>query len=319
MAPLKNPKHEAWCREVAGGLSYEQAWIAIGNDPAHRNMGRLARQEKIQARIAELRAEFNRASAIGLRYLQEKLISLATSDVTRFFEARPGGGLKLKDVTTLPPELRGALSEVVISDKGRIGVKLHSKLHAIDSLMKTIPGAIAPRSLDVTGMVQVEERSGDDISATDRMRRLNGLAWSELLALAGDGDVQRRAAEGLAAAARYVLDGAEGETSEEAKAEASLMGLCAALAAMPDDAPFAVFLGRLSELRCAIEERMEQGTVARSTPAATASESVLVDRMKTVLLAIVNVAKPFRGASVLAPVFAAQMRKIADALDSGEA
>jgi hypothetical protein len=268
--------------------------------------------------------------------LQEKLIPLVTSDATRYFEARPSGGLKLKDLTTLPPELRGALSEVVISEKGKISVKLHNKLHAIDSLLKTIPGAIAPRSLDVTGMVQVEAHDGDDISATDRMRRLNGIAWAELTTLAGDADVQRRAAEGLVAAVRFVLgDSGEDAYGEvpEAKAEAALMALCAAPEAIPDDARVAGFLGRVSELRDAIEE-------GQSTAAATASaqemvphnteampglsqkfdlsrvEPVSVDRMKTVLLAIVNVAKPFHGDCVLAPVFAGQMRKIADAMET---
>jgi hypothetical protein len=89
---------------------------------------------------------------------------------------------------------------------------------------------------------------------------------------------------------------------------------------------------RLSELRGAIEERMEQSTAAAAASAQgmvsytteampglwQEFESVSVDRMKTVLLAIVNVAKPFRGDSVLAPAFAAQLRKIADALNSGD-
>ena len=149
MAALKNAKHEAFCREIAGGMSVNAAWVVIGNNASSNNASRLARQEHIVARIGELRAEFNQGAAIQLAYLQEKLLTLASADATRFFESAEEGGLKLRDITKLPAELRAAVSEVRI-DGGKVSFKMHNKLHAIDSLIDTIGGK-APQRVELTG------------------------------------------------------------------------------------------------------------------------------------------------------------------------
>jgi hypothetical protein len=140
MPALKNPKHEAFCREVAGGLAYESAWVAIGNNEKARNASRLANQPKIQARIAELRAEFNASAGIQLRWLQEKLLPFVTADLTRYFESDDDGKLTLRDLTKLPADLRAALSEVSIDADGKMKFKVVDKLGAINALIKSVGG-----------------------------------------------------------------------------------------------------------------------------------------------------------------------------------
>jgi hypothetical protein len=132
------------CRDNAGGLSEWAAWLAVGNDPKNRNYRRFFKRPEVIARVAELRAEFNNAAGIHLRYLQEKLLAIATTDVTDFFELRPySSALRLKDPKTLPVHMRAAVSEMYVDKNGKVGLKLESKTHALDSLLKTI-GAFAP-------------------------------------------------------------------------------------------------------------------------------------------------------------------------------
>jgi phage terminase small subunit len=203
MAALKNPKHDAFAREIAGGNSFACAWTAVGYNENSNNAARLARQPKIVARVAELRDEFNAAAGLHLRYLQEKLLPLASSDATRYFEAITGGGLKLKDFTVLPAELRVAIAEVAIDDKGKIKFKLHDKLRAIDSLIKTI-GGYAPDKIELT---QNGAAIGfAEMQSLDVVRRVAFFAASAMIHLEAGGYVEdlARLAQGLReAASRY--------------------------------------------------------------------------------------------------------------------
>lgn len=149
MAPLRNSTHEAICREVAGGMS-EHAAFAVATGRKSSNAARTMARPEIVARIAELRAEFNAASGISLRYLQEKLLPIATADVTRFFEADATGKLKLRDVTKLPAEVRAALSELRVDEDGHVVVKVSDKIQAINLLLKSI-GGLAPQKIELAG------------------------------------------------------------------------------------------------------------------------------------------------------------------------
>lgn len=147
MPPLRNHTHEAFCREVAGGAAPAHAWVIIGKEETSNNSARLMRRPVIVERIEELRREFNRTSGIQLRWLQEKLLPIATSDISSYFEADEAGKLKLRDVTKLPPELRAALSELRVDSDGQVTVKLWNKSDAISTLMKT-SGAHGPAQLN---------------------------------------------------------------------------------------------------------------------------------------------------------------------------
>jgi len=177
MPALENPTHEAMCRDVAGGMSEWAAWLAAGYDPKNKNYRRHFKREEVVARIAELRDEFNEAAGIHLRYLQEKLLAIVTTDVTAFFEQRPySTALRLKDPTTLPAHMRAAVSEMFVDRNGKIGVKLESKTNALDTLIKTI-GGFAPDRVDARVLNMNAANLGEDGAPTDqaRVRALSAL------------------------------------------------------------------------------------------------------------------------------------------------
>lgn len=150
--PLRDSRQEAFCREYAGGLSLRGAWVAAGFPETSRNWWRLAKRAHVARRIEELRAEFNDAAGIHLRYLQEKLLAIAGADITNYFQQNEWGTLSVKrKLGELPSEQRAAIAEVSISRGGQVSLKLESKAKAIDTLLKTMPGAMAAGKVEVTG------------------------------------------------------------------------------------------------------------------------------------------------------------------------
>jgi hypothetical protein len=125
------------CRDVAGGMTREAAWRAAGL--GSRNSTRFFKRPEVAARVAELREEFNKGSAISLAYLQEQLLALTKADVGLYLEKRPySDKLRVKDITGLPPELRACISEVTIDKAGTLNFRLHDKTKAIEALLKSI-------------------------------------------------------------------------------------------------------------------------------------------------------------------------------------
>jgi Terminase small subunit len=131
-------------------MSREAAWRAHGF--GSRNSTRFFKRPAIAARVDELREEFNEGSRISLAYLQERLLAFTTADVGNYLERRPySDKLRVKDLTALPPELRACVSEVTIDKGGTLNFKLHDKTKAIDTLLKTLPGALAAGKVEVSG------------------------------------------------------------------------------------------------------------------------------------------------------------------------
>lgn len=70
MAALSNPKHERFAQGLAKGKSQAEAYAEAGYTPSEPNASRLSRNDKVQARVAELqdrgaiRAEVTIASLI---------------------------------------------------------------------------------------------------------------------------------------------------------------------------------------------------------------------------------------------------------------
>jgi Terminase small subunit len=141
--PLKNPKHEKLAREYAAGASMADAWRAIGYDPEkNNNAWRTFQRPEIQSRVEYLRAEFNKMAGISLAALQARYLRFADANVLRFFEADERGEMRLRDLTKLPSAITGPITELNVDKDGGIKLKLVDKLHALDSLAKTI-GAFA--------------------------------------------------------------------------------------------------------------------------------------------------------------------------------
>jgi len=142
--PLKNPQHEKLAREFAAGASMAASWRAIGRDPAVGNQWRTFRRPDIQDRIAFLQNEFNRMAGISLAALQARLLRIADANVVDLFEMdTTTRRLRLRDLTTLSRAVTAPIAELQINGEGGIKLKAADKLHAIDSLLKTI-GGFAP-------------------------------------------------------------------------------------------------------------------------------------------------------------------------------
>jgi len=141
-APLRNTVHEKLARERAAGASMAEAWRAIGRDPANGNQSRTFARPEIQARVEYLRAEFNRMAGISLAALQARLLRIADANIVEFFETDPAGRLHLRDLTKLSSSVTAPISELQVDVDGAVKIKTPDKLHAIDSLLKTIGGFV---------------------------------------------------------------------------------------------------------------------------------------------------------------------------------
>jgi hypothetical protein len=160
--PLKNPKFEKLSREFAAESRQADAWRAVyGRDPSTGNPSRTFARPEIIARIEFLRAEFTRQAGVSLAALQVRLLRIADASVTDLLErVRPqegkesaaGSTLRLRDITKLPANATAAISELEIDGDGvRLKTtKTTDRLHAIDSLLKTI-GGFQPEDADRRG------------------------------------------------------------------------------------------------------------------------------------------------------------------------
>jgi Terminase small subunit len=154
--PLKNPKHEKLAREFASGTSMNEAWRAIGYDPEkNNNAWRTFQRPEIRSRVEYLRAEFNKMAGISLAALQARWLRFADANLISFFEADECGKMRMRDLTKLPRAITAPISELNIDKDGGIKLKLVDKLHALDSLAKTI-GAFAPENDPGRGMTLEE-------------------------------------------------------------------------------------------------------------------------------------------------------------------
>lgn len=94
MPALSNPKHERFAQELSKGKSQAEAYAEAGYAPSEPNASRLTRNDKVQARVAEIqnraviRTEITLASlleeaaAIQTGALADKQYSAATAALT---------------------------------------------------------------------------------------------------------------------------------------------------------------------------------------------------------------------------------------------
>jgi hypothetical protein len=193
--PLKNPRHEKLAREYAAGASKAEAWRAIGRDPTIGNQSRTFQRADIQARVEYLRGEFNRMAGVSLAALQARLLRMADANVVSFFEANASGRLKLRDLTKLSDAVTAPITELQIDEDGAVKLKVADKLHAIDSLIKSI-GGFAPEAasggnkltLEDVVMASIERGAGSKIA----MQVVTGVPRSPDGPSHHDGPVTRR-------------------------------------------------------------------------------------------------------------------------------
>lgn len=83
MPALSNPRHERFAQELAKGKSQSEAYQAAGYEPSEPNASRLTRNDKVQARVAELQER----SALRVEVTQASLIEEAEQVRAKALEA----------------------------------------------------------------------------------------------------------------------------------------------------------------------------------------------------------------------------------------
>src|SRR6516165_5370817 len=73
MAPLRNPRHEAFVRSLLEGKSALDSYEAAGFRRDDGNAARLRRNPKVEARLAELQAEVAGAAKVTVESLLAEL------------------------------------------------------------------------------------------------------------------------------------------------------------------------------------------------------------------------------------------------------
>lgn len=147
--PLWHPPHEEAARHVAGGMRERDAWRMAGYAATNYGYIQIMSQPAFQDRVAELRDEYQRRSGLSLSYLQDRLLSITTSDIGDFIEKVPysSSRWRAKDLLSLPPEVRACVAEVNFDRSGQVNFKLHDKTKAIAELIRTV----APAKVEVSG------------------------------------------------------------------------------------------------------------------------------------------------------------------------
>ena len=146
--PLRNLAHEQTARHVAAGMDELTAWVHSGYSPHTKTWLEVTRHQDFIDRVVELRRADLEAMPVTLGYLQRRLLSIASADPANYFEHIPHSErVRAKDILSLSPELRSAISEVVIDKNGKVQIKLHDRVQALNALAKLS----APQRLEVSG------------------------------------------------------------------------------------------------------------------------------------------------------------------------
>lgn len=143
--PLKNRRHEVLARERAAGATHAKAWEVAGFNPGSKNASRTFARAHIQARVEYLRAEFTRMAGLSLVALQARLLRIADADAASIVVQDENDRPRLRNLTDLPGDTRAAIAEVKVDADGGVTVRTTSaadRIHAIDSLIKTIGGFV---------------------------------------------------------------------------------------------------------------------------------------------------------------------------------
>lgn len=157
MGLLANARHERFAQELASGKSGSEAYILAGFEPNRHNASRLKTNETVQARVAEiLQAAALRVEITQARVLEE-LGKLGFSDIRKVVTWRSQANvaqidseadtqalieegelrfavanqIELLSSDDVDDDTAAAISEISMTDKGTIKVKLHDKKGAL--------------------------------------------------------------------------------------------------------------------------------------------------------------------------------------------
>jgi phage terminase small subunit len=163
---LANLRHEKFAQGLASGETQLQSYRDAGfSDPTRTgNPAKLARDQRVVARVAELRAQAAKVEAkavedaakrLSLRkekVLQE-LMNIGFSNIADVVDWMDGAIL-VRDSGRLPKNVQAAISEVSITANGAVKVKMHSKIDALVRLGEHL--GLFKEHVTLSGNVEVE-------------------------------------------------------------------------------------------------------------------------------------------------------------------
>lgn len=134
------PKQEAFATGVASGLSQAEAYRQAfplsrkwKDKTVHEKASRLASEDKVQARIQELRGKAADANEVTIERIVAEVVKIAFANQRDLMAWGPQG-VKLRDSGELTDEQAAAVSEVAESFSatgGSLKLKTHDKLGAL--------------------------------------------------------------------------------------------------------------------------------------------------------------------------------------------
>lgn len=142
------PKQEVFCQEYLVDLNATQAAIRAGysKNGAEATGSKLLINHKVQAEISRLMSVREKRTDITADKTLNELALLGFSDIKNYVDVNAAGLVKVKDLSTLPPELSRAIKKVKqktsirFDDQGgkiqdaHLEFELYDKLLALDKI-----------------------------------------------------------------------------------------------------------------------------------------------------------------------------------------
>lgn len=161
--PLTDEREERYAQARAKLVPSRLAAVQAGWGSAH-NAARIESRPRVQERIRDLRYHDEVDIAWQRRLLREELTRIALFRMPELFEEDKHGKRSLRPISDWTDDERAAVAEIWLDSDGGDRVKAHSKLSAIELLMK-LDGLVDP---DV--MVSVSQQTAVGVAATDADR-----------------------------------------------------------------------------------------------------------------------------------------------------
>lgn len=145
-----NPKQDRFCLEYIKDQNATQAALRAGYSErtAYSQGQRLLKHPDVQQQLAAMREQLMLESGIQVKTVVDELTKIAFTNITDVLESATG--LKVKAFDQLTPAQRASIceiSETTVRGVTTKRIKMHSKLTAIDMLMKHLGGYVTAAEL----------------------------------------------------------------------------------------------------------------------------------------------------------------------------
>lgn len=147
---MLNHKQDRFCLEYIKDQNATQAATRAGysEKTAYSQGQRLLKNPEVQQHLAALRQQIMLESRVQVKSVVEELVKLAFTNLSDVLAA--SDGLKVKPFEELTPAQLAAIAEIseTVNKYGTTRkVKMHSKLQALDMLMKHLGGYVTASDL----------------------------------------------------------------------------------------------------------------------------------------------------------------------------